>query len=803
MSRFKTPKTPYYKRKSFIPKPGELIYDNDEKTPYIGNGITPGGVKIATTYHVDDNPPRPTDDITKGYTVGDMWLNVETGTEYVLIEDSTENAVWHQSAKFFITITEPTTWFISVSGNPEAMGITAEKPTTIESAFLRLKKIMVDSETTPLLTLFFLRGEYATKLPLEFFTLQDFDIKLTSIDWDGISAEPFVTFTNDLYLQLPKNCTIENIKIDGDIYTYSSTPTLINSVVTGGVIEKANGNAVDNSIVLNSDVTWYVAADGDADADGLTVDTPITLEEAASRVYRVVPTDNFFKITIELADGVYDYANDYTFRHPSVEYGFTLVLHGQDWVGVNTYPTANISGKRITFENFIQSWCGCENIYFLQVIFRDSYGDLSNIATGFETRLEGHTGYAYVANYYKFASDAFLDTAFTIDSGYLDLDNVTFDDGGTSKTITDAFVRIQNGGTLNLYSACTTVGSFTGKRINFISPDCKIDTFYGGEEYLDSIPGNQPIVYPSWLVEPSNTLATTASLGTAAALDVGTSANNVLQLDSEGKIPAVDGSALLNLPGGGGGGHTIQDEGIPLTQRTNLNFVGSAVTVTDDSENNASVVTINVPSVGGINWQGAWDNATAYVADDAVEYNGSSYIANTGNTNKVPGVDIEWDLWVEKGDTGATGSVSSATGLTLDLVSEPATPDPDKLVIWANALDGLIYTKDENGVVSIVGNKTLTTTTVKTANYTAIDGDKIPCDTITIGAFTITTPASGCFQVIDVFGNTPTTGFGVNNLTIFPASGTIMGEATLVLDVGGISPEFELIGTDWRIINHG
>lgn len=41
-----------------------------------------------------------------------------------------------------------------------------------------------------------------------------------------------------------------------------------------------------------------------------------------------------------------------------------------------------------------------------------------------------------------------------------------------------------------------------------------------------------------------------------------------------------------------GGGHTIQDEGTPLTQRTNLNFVGAGVTTTDDAGNDATVVTI-------------------------------------------------------------------------------------------------------------------------------------------------------------------------------------------------------------------
>lgn len=40
-------------------------------------------------------------------------------------------------------------------------------------------------------------------------------------------------------------------------------------------------------------------------------------------------------------------------------------------------------------------------------------------------------------------------------------------------------------------------------------------------------------------------------------------------------------------------GHTIQDEGTPLTARTSLNFVGSAVTVTDNAPNDATVVSID------------------------------------------------------------------------------------------------------------------------------------------------------------------------------------------------------------------
>jgi len=47
------------------------------------------------------------------------------------------------------------------------------------------------------------------------------------------------------------------------------------------------------------------------------------------------------------------------------------------------------------------------------------------------------------------------------------------------------------------------------------------------------------------------------TLGTAAAEDVGTSANNVVQLDGTAKLPAVDGSQLTNLPGGGGSAPSV------------------------------------------------------------------------------------------------------------------------------------------------------------------------------------------------------------------------------------------------------
>jgi len=47
-----------------------------------------------------------------------------------------------------------------------------------------------------------------------------------------------------------------------------------------------------------------------------------------------------------------------------------------------------------------------------------------------------------------------------------------------------------------------------------------------------------------------------SDFGTAASLDVGTGANNILQLDGSGKLPAVDGSNITNVTGSGGSGGT-------------------------------------------------------------------------------------------------------------------------------------------------------------------------------------------------------------------------------------------------------
>jgi hypothetical protein len=64
------------------------------------------------------------------------------------------------------------------------------------------------------------------------------------------------------------------------------------------------------------------------------------------------------------------------------------------------------------------------------------------------------------------------------------------------------------------------------------------------------------------------------------------------------------GLAEASLGGGGGGGHQIMDEGVALTARARLNFVGTGVTASDDALNGRTLVTIPGITVAAMHTKG-------------------------------------------------------------------------------------------------------------------------------------------------------------------------------------------------------
>ena len=75
---------------------------------------------------------------------------------------------------------------------------------------------------------------------------------------------------------------------------------------------------------------------------------------------------------------------------------------------------------------------------------------------------------------------------------------------------------------------------------------------------------------------------------------MGTSGGNYVpnHLIAGSNITITSSSGSITLAASGGG-HVIQDEGVPRTNRGNLNFVGAGVAVTDDAGNNATIATIS------------------------------------------------------------------------------------------------------------------------------------------------------------------------------------------------------------------
>jgi hypothetical protein len=54
-----------------------------------------------------------------------------------------------------------------------------------------------------------------------------------------------------------------------------------------------------------------------------------------------------------------------------------------------------------------------------------------------------------------------------------------------------------------------------------------------------------------------------------------------------------------------------------------------------------------------MNWLGAYAGGTSYVVDDAVSYNGSSYICKLASTGNLPTNTTYWDVLAEKGASGS------------------------------------------------------------------------------------------------------------------------------------------------------
>ena len=102
----------------------------------------------------------------------------------------------------------------------------------------------------------------------------------------------------------------------------------------------------------------------------------------------------------------------------------------------------------------------------------------------------------------------------------------------------------------------------------------------------------------NFVTETLATARTSLGLGTVATLDVGTGANQIVQMTAAAKLPAVDGSLLTNLPGGGGGS-------VPSVTTDSTGSDSTISTSTGIEEvhlisNGSTAVTITIPTASTV-----------------------------------------------------------------------------------------------------------------------------------------------------------------------------------------------------------
>jgi len=136
---------------------------------------------------------------------------------------------------------------------------------------------------------------------------------------------------------------------------------------------------------------------------------------------------------------------------------------------------------------------------------------------------------------------------------------------------------------------------------------------------------------------------------------------------------AAAAAAALVLGGAGVAWAVIPDAGTRLIHGCYLKTTG-ALRVIDPSlgQKCASGEASLDWNQRGINWQGTWNASTAYVVNDAVALDGSSYIATRANTNSRP-PSTRWDVLSAAGTAGPTGPTGPAGPSDVYFLKGPVT----------------------------------------------------------------------------------------------------------------------------------
>lgn len=137
-----------------------------------------------------------------------------------------------------------------------------------------------------------------------------------------------------------------------------------------------------------------------------------------------------------------------------------------------------------------------------------------------------------------------------------------------------------------------------------------------------------------------STLSNKPTLGSAAALDVGTTANKVVQLDGLARMPAVDGSLLTGISGGGGSTQAFgtisvsgQSNVVADSAPDTLTIVGVGAVITTDASTDTITITAEAAGAAASAQAAAIAAAAADATSKANAAQAASAPAAKGVTN--------------------------------------------------------------------------------------------------------------------------------------------------------------------------
>lgn len=192
-----------------------------------------------------------------------------------------------------------------------------------------------------------------------------------------------------------------------------------------------------------------------------------------------------------------------------------------------------------------------------------------------------------------------------------------------------------------------------------INSDNLYQIAFGVSYQIESGGGSDRSDCQSWLELSTNG-------GTSYSKINGTNVYTYHRLALEG-YDSASCTIVLNL----NSGDKLRIVGKKINGNSTVRNIGDAVFLTIMQANGVKGSKGDKGDPGNFSWKGAWSSTVTYNFEDVVEYQGSSWVATTTNTNSVPSnSNSNWDILAKKGTDGSGSSIIVLEGGT----NVPNTP---------------------------------------------------------------------------------------------------------------------------------